>query len=120
MIDYWDGPRGGVADFNGVPHAYRCIFDERKNDWTNRFRIKRLTPQEFELVMEDWEIWLRWQAALKAGETTSATHPALPADRERHDAIKPLVDAAMRVAEDAPQHRAEFRREAGILWVFWN
>ena len=27
VLDYYDGPRKGVADFDGQPHLYDCIFD---------------------------------------------------------------------------------------------
>jgi len=29
---YWDGPKTGVAKFNGEPHAYECIFDDRLDE----------------------------------------------------------------------------------------
>jgi len=32
VIDYWDGPREGVADYCGTPHYFRCVFDEKRDE----------------------------------------------------------------------------------------
>lgn len=59
VVDYWDGPRHGVADFAGEPHAFQCVFDDAAQDYTELFRLKRLTAVEFQIFMRDWAIWLR-------------------------------------------------------------
>lgn len=99
--DYWDGPREGVADFNGRPHVYRCVFDRVKDDWTQQFRIKLLTQEQFDAVMADWQLWLRWDDALRRGLTTSETHPTLPEDRPERERLRPMVTAAFDIPNDA-------------------
>lgn len=95
--DYDDGPRGGLADFGGAPHAYRSLWDADAEDWEETFSLSPVTAEQVALVMEDWAIWCRWQVAFHAGETTEETHPALPADRARHEELKPLVDRALEI-----------------------
>lgn len=31
MTEYYDGPRGGVADFRGTPHVYRSLWTDVGN-----------------------------------------------------------------------------------------
>ena len=37
--EYFDGPRGGVADFRGVPHAYKCKWNADAGDWETAFEL---------------------------------------------------------------------------------
>jgi hypothetical protein len=97
VFDYSDGPRHGVADFQGRPHAFICKFDDDLSDWSEFYHVKALTEEEFSVVMTDWEIWTRWLAAYNAGRVDLATHPALPSDAELHGQIKTRVQAALSV-----------------------
>jgi hypothetical protein len=49
------------------------------------------------LVLEDWEIWLRWDSARNRGNVSVETHPALPQDCERHEALKIAIGDRLRV-----------------------
>jgi len=97
VFDYFDGPRSGVADFHGLPHAFAGKFDDDLQDWSEFYHLKPLTEEQFRLVMTDWQIWTRWLAANKAGDAGLDTHPALPSDKALHDQIAPAVEAALTV-----------------------
>lgn len=88
VTDYYDGPRRGVANFQGKPHFYDCIFDESKDDYTDFFWLTPIDSGTFELAMEDWAIWQKWEEAFHTGKTTLATHPALPEDADRSAELK--------------------------------
>jgi hypothetical protein len=66
--DYWDGPRAGIADFNGQPHYYECQFNEAKDDWSDIFLLKPIDSETLQLAMEDWDSWERWDTAYKEGK----------------------------------------------------
>ncbi len=86
VLDYYDGPLSGVADFGGKPHG----FDTEEIDWDSGDRVFRLSPlteQVFRATTEAWAIWRRWEAAFHEGRTTLETHPALPEDRLRKDEL---------------------------------
>jgi hypothetical protein len=89
--DYHDGPRLGVAGFRGRPHVYELQFSDADDEYADRFLLMEIEPELFELVLEDWAIWLRWQAAYQRGDVSLDTHPVLPEDRELHEALKHLV-----------------------------
>jgi hypothetical protein len=109
VTDFFDGARGGVADFEGKPHAYRCVFDDTKNNWTDEFLLIPISQETHQLALEDWQIWLRWEEAFKAGEVLMASHPALPQDRVRHEQLKSLLASHLIILPiNAHQAEAEF------------
>jgi hypothetical protein len=89
--DYHDGPRKGIADYKGKPHLYECIFDEGKDEYTESFRLAPVGAKAFQLAMEDWAIWKRWELAYHAGKVDILTHPALPHERERKMELKSVL-----------------------------
>lgn len=91
VVDYYNGPRRGIADYQGQPHVYERIFDESKDDYSESFRLAPLNAEAFRLAMEDWAIWQLWERAYHAGETDMSTHPALPNERERHKELEGLL-----------------------------
>jgi hypothetical protein len=92
ITNYYDGPRQGIAMFGGQPHFYDCIFSDENNDYSDLFRLTPVRPAVFELAMEDWEIWCRWEQAFRTGRVTMETHPALPEERGRYEEIKCILD----------------------------
>ena len=120
MTDYYDGPRGGIADFSGRPHLYTSRFDDLRG-YLDVFELRAVYDETFRLAIEDWEIWLRWEDAFHAGRATLETHPALPMDRARHDELAPML-AKRLAALDGPTivARGEFRPAPGQLEVRWT
>jgi hypothetical protein len=57
-------------------------------------------------LLEDWEIWLRWESAFKEGRTTQETHPALPEERARHHELEVVLTERL-VIESATSKRAK-------------
>ena len=92
VMDYYDGPRSGIANYEGTPHFYECIFDEQKGNYTDEFRLTPIDPETFRLALEDWEIWKRWEIAFHAGKADQSTHPCLPQDRKRHQEINAILE----------------------------
>jgi len=104
MTDYYDGPRGGIADFRGVPHVYESTYadiGDKPDEAIDVFRLSPVTPEVFKLALEDWAIWLRWETAFHRGELTpDDAHPALLVDRVRHEELNRLLTGKLAVADD--------------------
>jgi hypothetical protein len=116
MTDYYDGPRGGIADFGGVPHVYQSDYADQDGD-QETFLLMAVNDATFELALEDWAIWLRWETALHSGKATLDTHPALPEDRPRHEKITKLLEGKLTVdPSHAKRATAEFRRRENAKW----
>src|SRR5690349_12683020 len=99
VTDYYDGPRQGIANFNGKPHFYDCVFDEARKNFSDRYRLTAVPNHIFDLAMEEWAIWERWQTAFHAGKTSKESHPALPQDRTRHEQIRTVLDSTLKTDE---------------------
>jgi len=112
VTDYYDGPRGGIADFRGKPHVYSSVWDKAADDWSNTFFLQQVDDETFRLALEDWAIWCRWERAFHAGETTLATHPALPAERTRHDELTTILTPRLQIVLREP-----FGSQAGLKCV---
>ncbi|NVB82363.1 MAG: hypothetical protein HOV81_28545 [Kofleriaceae bacterium] len=114
MTDYYDGPRAGIASFQGKPYAYTCPFDHWKDGFADLYELRAVDDETLRLALEDWEIWLRWDDAYQAGQVDLSTHPALPADRPRHDEITPVLAARFAGLPDpAIRARGAFRPSPG-------
>ena len=122
MTAFYDGPRGGVADFEGRPHAYASLFDESVG-YSDTFLLMPIDDELFRLALEDWAIWLRWESAFRTGETPQETHPALPSDRQRHEELERLIGGRLDPRPELSYRaHAEFRPKSpgAGLQVRWT
>lgn len=90
LPDWYDGPRRGIANFEGKPHLFESQFEDLDND-EDIFVLFPVAATTFQLALEDWQIWRRWQRAYQANETPEETHPALPEERERRQQLQGLL-----------------------------
>jgi hypothetical protein len=110
MTDYHDGPVAGVADFRGAPHRYQAEWIEGEQEFGDWYTLTPIDEQTLGLALEEWRIWLRWRVAFDRGSTSQATHPALPEDRPRWEALQPLLSNGFAALQDrAFKAKAEFR-----------
>lgn len=95
--DFWDRPCLGIANVEGVPHIYQSLFDSAFDDFTDHYLVCPVDPELLELVLEDWAIWIRWSEAFDLGLVSRESHPALPADRMRHDELHTRIGSRLSV-----------------------
>ena len=95
--DYYDGPRKGVADFNGIPHYFESQFKDIGSDQEDIFYLSPVIPEILELAKESWAIWKRWEEANIKGQVAYDTHPYLPQDRARGLEIDGILDNQLKI-----------------------
>ena len=100
VMDYYDSPRKGIANFRGQPHFYDCIFSETEDEYSELYRLTPISKHILDLANEDWEIWQRWESAYYAGSTSLESHPCLPQDRKRHDEIRSVLDPVLKTGSE--------------------
>jgi hypothetical protein len=100
VTDYYDGPREGIANFQGIPHAYKSLWDESRDDWSDVFLLQPVDDETFRLAMEDWAIWCPWENAFRRGQAAQESHPALPADRQRHEELVAILRPRLNIDPD--------------------
>ncbi|WP_157615501.1 hypothetical protein [Rhizobacter sp. Root404] len=104
--DYFDGPRLGIAEVAGIPHIYEAEFDHSSEDYGDTYFVSPVDADLLSLVLEDWEIFSRWNAARLLGDVDVDTHPALPNDRLRHEEVRVAVGNRLRTE---PSNRRYFK-----------
>jgi hypothetical protein len=129
MTDYFDGQRRGIANYHGKPHLYESRWSDIDTDQEDTFLLMPITAETFELALEDWAIWRRWEIAFHEGRTSVDTHPALPEDRTRHDEISQELNERLVMDESQAfrakatfQFREQEKKEPGFkpLIVEWT
>jgi len=114
VTDYYDGPRGGIADLDGVPHLYEAEWSDKTGNYTDTFLLTPIDAETLALALEDWAIWRRWEDAHHQGIVDQASYPALPSDRPRHQELHVIL--SKRLVTDAARtvrKSAEFRVRQG-------
>src|SRR5579862_5121611 len=108
--DYWDGPRSGIASYEGQPHHYQCEWDEAADDYSDTFALTPIDEETFSLAMEQWSIWQQWQKAFHGGEVPGATHPTLPGSNPQCVELQSRIEAGIPTHSAHPERkRARFR-----------
>jgi hypothetical protein len=108
--DYWDGPRRGVAHFEGRPHLYESDWEDRNGNHSFTFLLSPVDPRLFGLALEAWAIWRRWETAFHQGLTTKDTHPALPDERSRCEELREILERELKIDErNCVRAEGEFR-----------
>lgn len=104
-----------------MPHIYEAEFDHSSDEYGDTFFVSPVEQNLFALVLEDWEIWLRWRSAFKRGETPHKSHPALPEDRERHEALMIAIGDRLKADRTQAKYlRAHFGVQNGETVVEWS
>jgi hypothetical protein len=51
ITDWYDGPRGGVANFEGSPHYYECRWNTSLDTWSEQYLLTALDAETFHLAL---------------------------------------------------------------------
>jgi hypothetical protein len=101
--DYYDGPRSGVADFDGTPHYYRSIYlDVREWDADeDRFELSPVTSEVVGAACELAAIFGRWDLARRSTPGfiwSDAEFGAVPAERTRRRELETFLESSYAAA----------------------
>jgi hypothetical protein len=117
MTDYYDGPREGIADFEGQPHLYKSEWNDGEDLSTSTFKLSPVDPRLLALALEAWGIWRRWETAFHEGRTTRETHPALPEERSRSDELNQILEHELKIDEHrCVRARGDFKQLDDPEW----
>jgi len=94
--DYYDGPRKGVANLLGKPHFYDCVFDENNDEYSDLYQLTPIDQHKFQLALEAWKIWRKWELAYHTGKVKLESHPALRADTTKYKRLHQKLDPLLK------------------------
>ncbi len=101
--DWYDGPRSGFADYKQKPHFYRSLhldgsnYDKYNPD-EDRFELAPVSVQVVEWAVASHQLWLRWDAAYRAGTLPQDADDEvriLPEDRVHDQELRALIEQFM-------------------------
>ena len=121
-VPHWyDGPRGGIANYGGNPHVFESEFrDIETLDGEveeDTFLLMPIDGVTFSLAMEAWAIWRRYETALHKNKVTSEHHPALPHERDRRLELEAVLKGKLEIDPAcAVRKKAVFRFREDPDW----
>lgn len=90
-IEWYDGPRAGVADVQGKPHRFMSQFNEKEDEYLGTFLVWPIDEHDLSLEQEQWRIFVSWNEDYEAGKVRVESHPGHPGTNERWDEIDRLL-----------------------------
>jgi hypothetical protein len=92
---YHDGPRTGLALFNGLPHYFECIFDEDIDEFSDIFELYPVGDEFLELTKEQDKIFREWESRFHKGLASRETNPDHRGVNPKYDELDDLLDNAV-------------------------
>lgn len=109
-FDWYDGPLSGIANVDGRPHYFESRFDEANDTFSSTFAIWPIDAQMLALEVEQWRIFVDWNAVFEAGRTGVTTHPAHGGINPRWGVLQGLLKTGREVPADARKARCKLIR----------
>ena len=107
--DYYDGPRSGIAEYEGRPHYYESEWDEAAGVYAETFRLSPVDDETVHLALKQWKIWREWELAFSRGEKEESTHPALPGQDSTYAQLESEIMARITSSTEFIRASGEFR-----------
>ena|SRR3984957_18947142 len=71
-LDWWDGPRSGLADVDGAPCYFQSVDLCEPDD---EFLVWPASGLALALEREQWAIFVKWNHRYETGSATVDSHP---------------------------------------------
>ncbi|MFB7666393.1 hypothetical protein ACFC1R_20970 [Kitasatospora sp. NPDC056138] len=111
-LAWYDGPREGIADVDGVPH-YFLSHDFDPADAADEYLVWPVDETAVALEREQWEIFARWNSRYEAGTAALDTHPGQGGIDGRYDELTARLAPHRQAPADARRLVAELRSVDG-------
>ena len=111
--DYYDGPRSGIAEYEGRPHYYESEWDEAAGVYAETFRLSPVDDETVHLALNQWKIWREWELAFHRGEKEHSTHPELSGQDSMYAQLESELQARITSLTGFIRATGEFRPVAG-------
>ena len=92
--DIYDGPRSGIATFQGEPHYFWCDF-ENVQYGHEVFKLAPIAPDLLAIATENWAIYRAWELKFHSGLVESASHPGHGGIDQRYDELNERIETAL-------------------------
>lgn len=108
-LDWYDGPRGGLADVEGVAHYFQAVHSYSRGEPDDEYFVWPASETTLAMEREAWTIFVDWNARYETGAATTDTHPAIEGANARYDELTALLAPCRAEPNDARRLVAEWR-----------
>jgi hypothetical protein len=99
--EWYDGPRAGIADINGVPHRFKSMFDEADDDYVGTMQVWPVDAATLALEIEQWRIFVDWNDRYESGKVSVESHPGNVGVNQRWGELEALLERSRSVPSGA-------------------
>lgn len=125
-LEWYDGPRKGLADIDGVPPYFEGR-DYDRADEADEYVVWPASEAAAAMEREQWAIFAKWNRRREAGTVESGSHPGSGAVDARYDELDVLLAPFRQAPHSARRLVAEVRFDAGAryrvdgvgYWLRW-
>jgi hypothetical protein len=112
-LDWYDGPRGGVADVGGLAHYFRAVEDyARPGEPDNLYLVWPISEEALAWEREQWAIFVAWNSHYESGAAGPDSHPGRGGVDARYDQLTALLAPHRQVPNGARRLAAQWRWSA--------
>jgi hypothetical protein len=108
--DWYDGPRGGLADIAGAPHYFRAVNDyAHPGEPDDECFVWPASQTALVWEREQWAIFVEWNTRYEAGTATPDSHPGHGGIDSRYDELTRLLEPHRAMPENVRRMKVEWR-----------
>jgi hypothetical protein len=109
-LDWYDGPRSGLADVDGIPHYFQAVHDYlHPGEPDDEYFVWPASDTAMALEHEQWGIFVDWNTRYEAGAATVDSHPGHGGINARYDELTSLLAPYRAAPPGARRLAAEWR-----------
>ncbi|GAA1000669.1 hypothetical protein GCM10009555_104030 [Acrocarpospora macrocephala] len=108
-LDWWDGPREGLADVDGKVHYFQAVWDDDQDDYGDEYYVWPASSPAVAMEREAQTIFLEWLTRYKSATASIETHPGHGGVDARYDELKTRLLPFRAKPNDAIRMTAEWR-----------
>ncbi|MBO0835849.1 MAG: hypothetical protein J2P28_10060 [Actinobacteria bacterium] len=109
-LDWYDGPRRGLADVDGMPHYFQAVHDYGgTGEPGDEYLVWPASDTALALEREQWLIFVDWNTRYEAGTANVDSHPGHGRINARYDELSALLVTHRAVPPGALRLAAEWR-----------
>ena len=98
ILEFYDRPQRGVADFRGVPHAFTSLFDDDEGEFSDIYMLSPLSNDTFDLCLQTWAIERRWFCYHRSrGDVQLSGFPALQVEIQRYQDLVAEIEKGIQI-----------------------
>jgi hypothetical protein len=121
VLEFWDRPRSGIAEFDGRAHYFECEFDQAADDYADTHVLRPVDDETISLARQWDQISNDWWAAFRRGEVSESTRPSIPGQNAGYAALDATIKRRIsNLPPPVARARARFRIEQGITEIEWE